>query len=214
MKLYNYWRSSSSYRVRLALEFKQLAYEYVPVALLKGEQHQPAHTARNPWGSVPVLEVEEDGKPLHIPQSVAIVEYLEERFPERPLFPKSLGARAQMRALVELINASIQPFHNLSTLNYVKDVLKGDQKAWAEHWVGRGLDALEAQAKASAGRFLVGDAFTFADACLVPQLFGARRFAAVAPEKCPTLLRVEAACLALDFVKKAAPDAQPDAVPA
>lgn len=214
MKLFNYWRSSSSYRVRLALEFKQLAYEYVPVALLKGEQHQPAHTARNPWGSVPVLEVEDGGKTLHIPQSVAIVEYLEERFPEPPLFPKAPGARAQMRSLVELINASIQPFHNLSTLNYVKDVLKGDQKAWAEHWVGKGLDALEAQAKASAGAFLVGDAFTFADACLVPQLFGARRFATVAPEKYPTLIRVEAACLALDFAKKAAPDAQPDAQPA
>jgi len=214
VKLFNYWRSSSSYRVRLALEFKQLSYEYVPIALLKGEQHQPAHTSRNPWGSVPVLEVEEGGKTLHIPQSVAIVEYLEERYPERPLFPKALGARAQVRSLVELINASIQPFHNLSTLNYVKDVLHGDQKAWAEHWVGKGLDALEAQAKASAGAFLVGDRFTFADACLVPQLYGARRFAAVAPEKYPTLLRVEATCLAQDFAKKAAPDAQPDAVPA
>jgi maleylpyruvate isomerase len=214
VKLYNYWRSSSSYRVRLALEFKQLAYEYVPVALLKGEQHQAAHTARNPWGSVPVLEVVEDGRTLHIPQSVAIVEYLEERFPERPLFPSSRGARAQMRALVELVNSSIQPFHNLSTLNFVKDVVKGDSKAWAEHWIGKGLDALEQQAAASAGRFLVGDAFTFADACLVPQLYGARRFATVAPERYPTLMRVEATCLALDFVKKAAPDAQPDAVPA
>ncbi|MEW5741587.1 MAG: maleylacetoacetate isomerase [Myxococcota bacterium] len=214
MKLFNYWRSSSSYRVRLALEFKQLAYEYVPVALLKGEQHEAPHKARNPWGSVPVLEVDDGGKTLHIPQSVAIVEYLEERFPERPLFPKSPGQRAVMRSMVELVNASIQPFHNLSTLNFVKDVLKADSKAWAEHWVGKGLEALEAQAKATAGRFLVGDSFTFADACLVPQLYGARRFATVAPEKYPTLIRVEATCLALDFVQKARPEAQPDAQPA
>jgi maleylpyruvate isomerase len=214
VKLFNYWRSSSSYRVRLALEFKQLAYEYVPVSLLAGEQHQPAHRARNPWGSVPVLEVEDGGRTLHIPQSVAIVEYLEERFPQRPLFPKSVEHRAAMRSLVELVNASIQPFHNLSTLNFVKDVLKADSKAWAEHWVGKGLEALEAQAKATAGRFLVGDDFTFADACLVPQLYAARRFASVPPERYPTLLRVETTCLALDFVQKAKPEAQVDAQPA
>lgn len=213
MKLYNYWRSSSSYRVRLALEFKGLKYEYVAVSLIKGEQHEATHRARNPWGSVPVLEVEENGRTLHIPQSVAIVEYLEERYPDKPLFPKSLADRAVMRSMVELINSSIQPFHNLSTLNYVKDVLKGDQKAWAEHWIHKGLDALEHQAKASAGRFLVGDAFTFADASLLPQLFGGRRFATVDPAQYPTLMRVEQACLALDFVQRARPEAQPDAQP-
>jgi maleylpyruvate isomerase len=214
VKLFNYWRSSSSYRVRLALEFKQLAYEYVAVSLIKGEQHESAHKARNPWGSVPVLEVEDGGKTLAIPQSVAIVEYLEERYPQRPLFPKAPAERAVMRSMVELINSSIQPFHNLSTLNYVKDVLKGDSKAWAEHWITKGLDALEAQAKSTAGRFLVGDAFTFADACLLPQLFGGRRFATVDPAKFPILMRVEATCLALDFVQKAKPEAQPDAQPA
>ncbi|GMU58750.1 MAG: hypothetical protein AMXMBFR34_05130 [Myxococcaceae bacterium] len=214
MKLFNYWRSSSSYRVRLALAFKQLPYEYVPIALLKGEQHEAAHQARNPWGSVPVLEVEDGGKTLRVPQSVAIVEYLEERFPERPLFPKSPAQRAVMRSMVELVNASIQPYHNLSALNYLKDVLKADSKAWAEHWVSKGLEALEAQAKSTAGRFLLGDTFTFADACLVPQLYGARRFGTVAPEKVPTLIRVEATCLALDFTQKAKPEAQPDAQPA
>ncbi|MCC6332774.1 MAG: maleylacetoacetate isomerase [Myxococcales bacterium] len=214
MKLFNYWRSSSSYRVRLALAFKQLPYEYVPIALLKGEQHEAAHQARNPWGSVPVLEVEDGGKTLRVPQSVAIVEYLEERFPERPLFPKSPAQRAVMRSMVELVNASIQPYHNLSALNYLKDVLKADSKAWAEHWVSKGLEALEAQAKSTAGRFLLGDTFTFADACLVPQLYGARRFGTVAPEKVPTLIRVEATCLALDFAQKAKPEAQPDAQPA
>lgn len=214
VKLYNYWRSSSSYRVRLALEFKQLEYEYVAVSLLQGEQHQPTHKARNPWGSVPVLEVEDGGKTLHIPQSIAILEYLEERYPEKPLLPKAPAERAVVRSLVELVNASIQPFHNLSTLNYVKDVVKGDSKAWAEHWIGKGLEALEAQAAKTAGQFLFGDGFTLADVCLVPQLFGGRRFATVAAEKYPTLLRVEANCLALPFVAKAKPDAQPDAQPA
>jgi maleylpyruvate isomerase len=213
MKLYNYWRSSSSYRVRLALEFKQLSYDYVAVPLLEGAQNSDAHKARSPWGSVPVLEVEEGGTTLQLPQSVAIVEYLEERFPTPPLFPAAAAARAQMRSLVELINASIQPFHNLSALTYLREVLKADEKAWADHWVAKGLAALEQQAQASAGQFLVGDAFTFADACLMAQLYAARRFASAPPEKYPTLMRIEATCLALDFVKRAAPDAQPDARP-
>lgn len=213
MRLFNYWRSSSSYRVRLALAFKGLDYEYVPISLIKGEQHEAAHRARSPWGSVPVLEVEDGGQTLRLPQSVAIVEYLEERWPTPALFPAERGARAQMRALVELINSSIQPFHNLSTLSHVKDALRGDAKAWAEHFIGAGLRALEAQAAQTAGCFLVGDAFTFADACLVPQLFGARRFATVEPSAYPLLHRVEAACLALDFVQRARPEAQPDAQP-
>lgn len=209
MKLFNYWRSSASYRVRLALEFKQLRYEYVPVNLAKGEQHEAAHLTRNPWHSVPVLQL--DSGEL-IPQSVAIVEYLEEVFTAKPLFPTSALDRARMRALVEVVNSGIQPLHNLQVLNYVKDTLKADAKPWAEKWVGQGLDALEAMAKSTAGAFLVGDAFTFADACLVPQLFGARRFASVDPARYPTLMRVEAQCLSLDFVQRARPENQPDAV--
>lgn len=212
MKLFNYWRSSASYRVRLALGFKGLPYEYVTVNLATGEQHQGPHRVRNPWGGVPVLEVVENGKTVQLPQSVAIVEYLEERFPEKPLFPKNLIERARMRAMVELVNSGIQPLHNLQVLNHVKDTLKGDTRAWAETWIGKGLDALEAMAKDCAGKYLCGDAFTFADACLVPQLFGARRFATVNPARVPTLVRVEASCLELDFVQKARPENQPDAV--
>jgi maleylpyruvate isomerase len=211
VRLFNYWRSSASYRVRLALGFKGLKYDYVAVNLQKGEQHQAAHVERNPWHSVPVLELD-DG--VLIPQSVAIVEYLEELHPTPALFPKQPLLRARMRAMVEVINSGIQPLHNLQVLNYVKDVLKGDPKPWSEKWIGQGLDALEAMAKSTAGRFLIGDHFTFADACLVPQLYGARRFASVDPARLPTLVRVEAECLALDFVRAAAPDAQPDATPA
>lgn len=214
MRLFNYWRSSASYRVRLALGFKGLPYEYVPVNLAKGEQHGDAHHGRNPWNSVPVLEVVEGGRPLLLPQSVAIVEYLEERYPERPLFPKALVERARMRAMVELVNSGIQPLHNLQILTSVKDELKGDAKAWAERWIGKGLDALEAMAKETAGRYLLGEQFTFADCCLVPQLYGARRFATVDPARLPTLVRVEQQCLELDFVQKARPEAQPDAIPA
>ena len=212
MKLFNYWRSSASYRVRLALSFKELAYEYVAVNLVKGEQHEGPHRARNPWGGVPVLEVEENGKTLQLPQSVAIVEYLEERYPQRPLFPQGAVERARVRAMVELVNSGIQPLHNLQVLSYVKDVAKGDSKAWAEHWIGKGLDALEAMAKDTAGTYLFGDAFSFADACLLPQLFGARRFATVDPARLPTLIRVEAECLKHDYVQRARPENQPDAV--
>lgn len=214
MRLFNYWRSSASYRVRLALAFKGLPYEYVPVNLAKGEQHETAHKGRNPWGGVPVLEVVEGGKTVLLPQSVAIVEYLEEKYPQKPLFPTGLVERARMRAMVELVNSGIQPLHNLQILSYVKDTLKGDSKAWSEQWIGKGLDALEAMAKDTAGTFLVGDQFTFADCCLLPQLFGARRFATVDPARLPTLVRVEQKCLELDFVQKARPENQPDATPA
>lgn len=209
MKLFNYWRSSASYRVRLALSFKELPYEYVAVNLAKGEQHQSAHVSRNPWHSVPVLEL--DSGEL-IPQSVAIVEYLEEVFPAKPLFPQAALDRARVRALVEVVNSGIQPLHNLQVLNHVRDALQADAKAWAEKWIGQGLDALEAMAARTAGAFLVGDAFTFADACLLPQLYGARRFATVESAKYPTLMRVEAHCLSLDFAQKARPENQPDAV--
>jgi maleylpyruvate isomerase len=214
MRLFNYWRSSASYRVRLALHAKALPFEYVAVNLVKGEQHASPHLARNPWGSVPVLEVTEGGKTVLIPQSVAIVEYLEEKYPEKPLFPRGLVERARMRAMVELVNSGIQPLHNLQILNHLKDELKADPKPWSEKWIGKGLDALEAMAKDTAGSFLVGDQFTFADCCLLPQLFGARRFASVDPARYPTLLRVEAECLKLEPVQKARPENQPDATPA
>lgn len=209
MKLYNYWRSSSSYRVRLALHFKGLPFEYVPVSLIKGEQHQEAHRARSAAGYVPVLEVEEAGVIAHLSQSVAIFEYLEERYPEKPLLPRSFVQRGHVRALAELINSGIQPFHNLSTLNHVKG-LGADEKKWAAHFIDQGLAALERQASAHAGVFLFGDSFTWADCCLLPQLFGARRFGGNV-DSFKLLTRVEQACLHLPFVKAAQPEAQPDA---
>lgn len=209
MKLFNYWRSSASYRVRIALHFKGLSFDYAPVNLLKGEQHEPAHISRNPWHSVPVLELD-DGTQLT--QSVAIAEYLEEAFPTPPLFPKQPLLRARMRAMVEVVNSGMQPLQNLQVLAYVRETLKGDAKPWAEKWLGNGLDALEAMAAQTAGRFLIGDTFTLADACLVPQLFGTRRLMTIDEARYPTLLRVEQLALEQPFVRAARPEAQPDAV--
>jgi maleylpyruvate isomerase len=212
MKLFNYWRSSASYRVRLALHFKTLSFEYVPVSLLKGEQHQPEHRHRNPAGYVPVLEVDEGGQRVLLTQSFAIFEYLEERFPEKPLLPSRPVERAQVRAMAELVNSGIQPFHNLDTLAYVKQ-LGLDATQWAPRWIDLGLDALEKLASRTAGRFMFGDTFTWADCCLLPQMYGARRFGGDV-NRYPLLVRLEQNSLDLAFVQAAKPEAQVDAQPA
>lgn len=208
MKLYNYWRSSASYRVRLALHSKGLDFEYVPVHLLRdgGEQHQPAYRERNPLRQVPLL-VLEDGK--EIAQSMAILEYLEEVHPEPPLLPEDPVERAKARQIAEMINAGIQPLHNLSVTQHLQS-LGVDGKEWTVHWIARGLEAVEAVVRRSAGTYCVGDRPSFADVCLIPQLYSARRFG-VDVEVYPTLLRVEAACQELLAFQAAAPDKQPDA---
>ena len=212
MKLFGYWRSSSSWRVRIALAHKGLAYENAPVHLLKegGEQHHHDHTARNPMNQVPVLEIVEDGRTIHISQSLAILEYLEERFPSPALLPSGRVARATARQLAEMVNSGIQPLQNLSVLRRLKNDLGLDEIAWAHHVIERGLGAIESVLETSAGRFAVGDAPTFADVCLVPQLYNARRYK-VALEPFPMSVRVEAACADLPAFRAAHPDRQPDA---
>lgn len=210
MKLYGYWRSSSAWRVRIALEHKQLAYQQLPVDLLRagGEQFQASFLAKNPLAQVPLLLVEDGGRELAITQSLAIIEYLEERWPERPLLPPDPAGRAVCRQLAEIVNSGIQPLQNLSVQAELR--ARGvDVQGWLEHFVGRGLAALERAAPAR-GRFLVGDAPTLADACLVPQLYAARRFGVVL-EAFPRLLAVEAECRSLPSFQRAHPDAQPDA---
>ncbi len=211
MKLYNYWRSSASWRVRIALNLKGVAYEYVPVNLIAngGEQHGEAHRARNPMRQVPALELD-DGRVLT--QSVAIVEWLDETFATPALLPRDPYLRARARALVEVVNSGIQPLQNLEPQRYVREELKGDATAWTKHFIGRGMQALEALATETAGAFLVGDEVSFADVCLVPQMFAARRFG-VDPATLPTLARIEAACAALPAFEAARPERQPDAVP-
>lgn len=212
MKLYGYWRSSCTWRVRIALELKQLAYEVVPVHLIKdgGEHQREGFRELNPMAQVPVLEVEDDGV-QRLSQSLAIIEYLDERFPTPPLLPGTARLRARIRQLAEMVNAGIQPLQNLGVLGRLDELGVGDQrKAWSQHFIAKGLAALEAEAHGDAGRFLVGDAITLADVCLVPQLYNARRFGCELSAY-PTLLAVEAACEAVDAFQKAHPDRQPDA---
>jgi maleylpyruvate isomerase len=208
--LYDYWRSSSAWRVRVALHWKGIPFERRVVNLIKdgGEQHAGAFEAMNPSRQVPVL-VTDDGRP--IAQSMAIIGYLEERFPNPPLLPADAWLRARARQLAEMVNSGTQPLQNLTVLDRVQ--AGGlDRNEWARHFIARGLAALEAAAQETAGAFLIGDAVSLADAYLIPQLYNARRFNVdLAP--IPTLVRIEAACAALPAFAAAHPDAQSDAVP-
>jgi maleylpyruvate isomerase len=214
MKLYGYWRSSSAWRVRIALGLKGIKHDYEAVHLARegGQQNQAPFTAKNPQAQVPVLELDArpgEASPRRITQSMAILEFLEEHFPTPPLLPADPWLRARARQLAEVVNSGIQPYQNMPLLNYVKDVLGGDELAAARHFNHRGLTALETLARETAGKFLVGDAPTFADVYLVPQMYSARRFS-VDVTGFPTLLRVETACAALPAFHAAHPDQQAD----
>jgi maleylpyruvate isomerase len=162
---------------------------------------------------VPVLEVAQSGQTHHLAQSMAILEWLEERYPTPPLLPGTDYDRARVRGLAEHVNSGIQPHQNSATLKWLKGRTPGLETEWVKHWLGSGLAVLEAAVKSGAGRFCHGDTVTMADVYLVPQLYGARRFGVdLAP--CPTLIRVEAACRELEAFRLAEPAAQPDAPPA
>jgi maleylpyruvate isomerase len=209
--LHNYWRSSASHRVRIGLGLKELAYEYSVVNILHREQHADAYRERNPMAQVPTLEVTGDDGTVHtIAQSLPILEYLDERFTERPIMPKDLFLRARTRELAEIVNSGIQPLQNLSTTKAVK-AFGGDEVVWPKSFIADGLIAFERVARDTAGTFCVGDAPTIADCCLVPQLASARRFG-VDITKHALLLGIEQRCLALPAFANAAPDRQPDAV--
>jgi maleylacetoacetate isomerase len=208
MKLYGYWRSSSAYRVRIALGLKGIAVEHVPVHLVRGggEQFSTAFRERNPLAEVPVLELD-SGELLT--QSVAIVEYLDEVYPSPPLLPGDAVQRARVRALVQVINSGVQPLQNRNVLSALGR-LGCDADAWARDFIERGLIALESHAAARAGAFSVGETPTLADIYLIPQLYNARRWS-LPLERFPTLTRIEARCLALEAFDQAWPERQADA---
>jgi len=212
LRLYAYWRSSSAWRVRIALGLKGLPYQYAAVDLLAGEQWSEAHRARNPTHQVPVLEVERAGQPpLRLVQSMAIIEWLDEVHPSPPLLPATADGRARVRALAEHVNSGIQPLQNSIVLKRLRERVPGWDRTWAQQVIAEGLGALErAVGDGGAGRFCHGDAPGLADCYLVPQLYNARRFE-VELSGLPTLLRVEAACAALPAFQAAHPDRQPDA---
>ncbi|MDW5376172.1 maleylacetoacetate isomerase [Halomonas sp. HP20-15] len=212
MKLYGYFRSSAAYRVRIALNLKGLDYERVAVDLVNGEQRSGDNLARNPQGLVPTLETDDGAR---LTQSLAICEYLDERYPDPPLLPSDAEARARVRALAQLIACEIHPLDNLKVLKYLTGELGLDEAAkltWYRHWIAEGFDALEMSLADSpaTGAFCHGDAPGLADLCLVPQVFNAKRF------ECdlsgyPTLRRIAERCETLEAFQRARPEHQPDA---
>lgn len=204
--LHHYWRSSSSWRVRWALAIKGVEYDSNAIDLLQGAQKQAGHVARNPLGYVPCLEV--DGRPLG--ESVAIIEWIEESFPQPALYPADRWARARTRQLVEMVNAATQPLQNLSVLRHLSTEADA-QKSWARHWIQHGLDAIENELGIIEREGLrtaphaVGDSTTAAELFIVPQLYNARRFG-FEVESWPKLASLEEAALATEPAKMSHPD--------
>ena len=211
MKLYSYFRSSASYRVRIALQLKGIPFEYVPVHLVKdgGEQKRPEYLRLNPMGQVPFLQI---GPDLGISQSMAILEYLEETHPKPALLPASPHKRALVRQICEMINSGIQPIQNIGVTQQLTQRFGAGERQvaeWNRHWIAKGLEAVEQVIRRSTDGFCVGAEPTLADALLIPQVYNAHRFE-VDLSPTPTVARVDARCRELEAFIKADPDHQPD----
>ncbi|HYE41233.1 MAG TPA: maleylacetoacetate isomerase [Ramlibacter sp.] len=210
MKLYNYFRSSASFRVRIALELKGLPYEYIPVHLAKGEHKEQQYAAVSASQLVPAL-VLDDGQLLQ--QSMAIIEYLDETHPNPPLLPADALGRARVRALAQLVACEIHPLNNLRVLKYLVRELKVEEEAkntWYRHWVRSGLEMFEKELQQlPAGRYCWGDAPTLADCCLVPQVFNGQRFG-VDFSGLPRTMAAFEACMQHPAFRKAQPSSCPD----
>lgn len=212
MRLYTYFRSSTSHRVRIALNLKGVAYEPVHMHLLQGQQRQAGYLALNPQGLLPLLE---DGE-IRISQSLAIIDYLERVRPDPALLPADPAGEARVRSLALTCACDMHPLNNLRVLKYLKDPVGLDEAArddWCRHWMALGLQALEQRLarEAETGRFCHGDRPTLADVCLVPQVVSAARWATdMTPY--PTIRRIHEACLELEPFIRAMPANQPDAV--
>lgn len=205
--LYSYWRSSCAWRVRIALNLKEIPYDIKPVSLIKGggEQHSDEYRNVNPMEHVPALQI--DGHTLI--ESMNIMHYLEETRPQKALMPQDVFKRAKVREICEVITSGIQPLQNLTVLIYVGEE---KQKEWAQHWINRGFRAVEKLLSASAGKYSVGDEITLADCCLIPQVFNARRFQ-VDLRPFPTILRIERELENHPAFRAAHPSSQPDCPP-
>jgi maleylacetoacetate isomerase len=210
LKLYSYFRSSASYRVRLALHFKELAFEYLPIHLVKdgGQQNRAEYRRINPMGHVPAL----DHEGFLVAESVAIIQYLDDVFPARPLIPSNPHTKALVLQISELINSGIQPLQNLKVMHFLASeygFAKDRTDGFIQHWIHDGFTNLERLLERTAGTYSVGGEVTMADCFVVPQCFAARRFG-VKVEDYPNLARVDAAASALPAFAKAHPSRQPD----
>jgi maleylacetoacetate isomerase len=204
--LHDYFRSSAAYRVRIALNLKDVEYESRPVDLREGEQKTSSYKALNPQGLVPMLEIDDH----RLTQSLAICDYLDARFPEPPFLPADANDRAHVMAMALAIACDIHPLNNLRVLKYLSGPLQQDEETrdkWYTHWIIEGFDALEAMAKSRSGGFLFGNLPTLADICLVPQMYNARRFN-VTLDAYPTLVRADASANAIPAFAAAHPDKQ------
>lgn len=213
MKLYTFFRSSASYRVRIALNLKRIPYEQAAIHLRRGggEQLGSAYKTINPQALVPAL----DDKGRILTQSLAIIEYLDEQYPNPPLLPKAPADKALVRSMALVIACEVHPIQNLRVLNYVKaNYNQSDEQVnrWAQHWIDLGLDALQQMivAQSKRGKFCYGESPTLADICLIPQLGNARRYGCEL-SKFPAILEIEKNCNALEAFVNAAPEKQPDA---
>jgi len=213
LRLYGFWRSSAVYRVRIALNLKGQPYETVPVHLVRdgGEQHKPEFAELNPQELVPVLK---HGHRL-LRQSLAIIDYIDETWPEPPLLPSVARDRQRVRAIAQMIACEIHPLNNLRVMKYLESSFGASEKQreeWTRHWIASGFDALEKVLadNPSTGTFCEGDVPTMADCCLVPQVYNANRFK-VDLKPYPTIRRINQACLEIEEFDKARPEKQPDA---
>ncbi len=206
IRLYSYWRSSAAYRIRIALNLKELEHEIIPISLAPGvsEQRSPEYQAKNPQMLVPFFE---DGQ-VAISQSPAIFEYLEEAYPDVPLLPADIAQRSRVRAFAQVIACDIHPLQNLRVQKLIKSNFEGDGVNWAGYWIAQGFAALEELA--GDGPFCFGSSPTMADAFLVPQIYNARRFQ-VSMDAYPKLTAIDAHCQTLPQFVAAAPEQQPDA---
>ncbi len=212
IKLYSYFRSSAAYRVRIALNLKKIDYDTIPISLTKhgGENWSPQYLNINPQGLVPALLC----NGVHMTQSMAIIEYLEEKYPSPSLLPSDISERALSRAMAYLITNDIHPLNNLRVLSYLKNDLSckpNDVDSWYCHWIAEGFFAIEKllQKRTSQTRYCYGDQPTYADLCLIPQLYNAKRFNCDLAQY-PTLRSIEKICNELSAFKNAAPENQID----
>lgn len=217
MKLYSFFRSSAAYRVRIALNLKGLPYEMIPIHLVKngGEQLTSGYRELNPMALVPAFIDDETENSGVLTQSLAIIEYLEEKYPASPLLPANPSDRAYVRSIALSIACDIHPLNNLRVLRYLVrnlNVSEDDKNVWYRHWVEQGLASIEAMLTKDprVGKFCFGDSPTLADCCLVPQIANAQRFNCDLSQV-PTVMRINDACIALDAFANAAPANQPDA---